>query len=306
MSTQAHALLAPSGAERWATCSASVALEAGLPDRETEYQRYGTAAHELAALCLMNEVSVDQHIGQVMSNGETVDEEMAEGTQDYIEHVRALAEGHDLFIEQRVDLSRWIPQSFGTADAIILRGDGELIVCDLKMGQGVKVDATENRQLILYALGAYDRFNLIESFNRVRCIILQPRLHHISEWTCEIDTLWQHGERLKAAAHNAYRFVNGATPRADDFNPSEAACRFCRANGQCPAQTQFILNIVADDFVDLTHDLGEQLGGAQERIAHCDNAHLASLLPHLEMIEGWCSAVRDRAESELLFQFCLK
>ncbi len=48
----AHALLSPSSAERWMQCPGSVALSYGAPDSSSEYADEGTAAHELAAMCL--------------------------------------------------------------------------------------------------------------------------------------------------------------------------------------------------------------------------------------------------------------
>ncbi|WP_412133154.1 DUF2800 domain-containing protein [Bordetella bronchiseptica] len=36
-----------------------------------------------------------------------------------------------------------MPEASGTSDAVILREDGELHVCDLKFGRGVKVDTKD-------------------------------------------------------------------------------------------------------------------------------------------------------------------
>jgi hypothetical protein len=299
MTPAQHARLSPSGAERWVACPASVSMEAGLPETESDYARYGTAAHELAAQCLVdNRIPLD-YLDCTMSNGVKVDTEMVEAVQDYLYHVRTLAGDVPIMVEQKLDLRDWIPEGFGTADAVIVRGD-ELIVCDLKMGRGVQVNAFENKQLILYALGAYALFSLIQPIKRICCVIIQPRLDHLDKWACDTDTLLQHGERLATAAGRAWHFTNDAQPASEDFGPSQTACRFCRARGQCPAQTQFVLNTIADDFVDLTRPLDPVLETAKERIRCSDNAHIASLLPHLDMIEDWSRAVRARAESELL------
>ena len=45
-----------------------------------------------------------------------------------------------VYVEQRVDCSRWIPECSGTCDALII-SDGILHIIDLKYGRGVKVDA---------------------------------------------------------------------------------------------------------------------------------------------------------------------
>lgn len=299
MNSLKHARLAPSSAHRWLACPGSVVLEDGLPDTESVYSRDGTAAHELAEGCFKEGHDPAHYLGRPMSNGVTVDQEMAEGVQAYRTTVRALAGDDPVWREQRLDLRAWIPHSFGTADAVILKAE-ELIVCDLKMGRGVKVDAFENSQLICYLLGAYRIFECLSPIRRVRGVIIQPPLDHIDEWGCDLDMLLQHGERIKAGAHYAQRLIEGATLADDDFAPSESTCRFCRAKGCCLAQAQFVFNTIADDFVDLTRPLDPPLQAAQERIQVADNRHIASLLPHLGLIEQWCDAVRRRAEHELL------
>ena len=89
--------------------------------------------------------------------------------------------------QQRVDYSDAIgvPNSFGTADCIILAGDTIKII-DLKYGMGVKVDAEENEQLMLYALGALETFGILGDFTKAKLVIVQPRLNHISEWEVAI------------------------------------------------------------------------------------------------------------------------
>ena len=59
-----------------------------------------------------------------------------------------------MLIEQRLDLSAYAPESFGTADCIIA-GDGTLHVIDFKYGTGVLVEAERNPQMMLYALGRF-------------------------------------------------------------------------------------------------------------------------------------------------------
>ena len=44
-----HAILSPSGADRWMQCAASVVVTAGREDEGNEYADEGTAAHHAAA-----------------------------------------------------------------------------------------------------------------------------------------------------------------------------------------------------------------------------------------------------------------
>lgn len=171
-----HALLSASAAPRWMSCAGSVALTRDMPDQTSAYAEDGTRMHTAAAEMLL---------GQPVSV--RLDDEELDVVQTYVDYVTREAAGHQLLVEQRVDYSDVIgvEDSFGTSDAIILAGD-TIIICDLKTGRGVKVDAEENEQLMLYALGALEVFGMVGDFKFAKLVILQPRLDHISEWTVAI------------------------------------------------------------------------------------------------------------------------
>ncbi|MBD2820521.1 DUF2800 domain-containing protein [Xenorhabdus sp. 42] len=197
--------------------------------------------------------------------------EVVEAVGQYVETVWGLAQGKELLIEQRVDFSEVIgvENSFGTADAIIINGS-ELQIHDLKYGKGVKVDAEENEQLMLYALGALDQFDMLYDFETVRMFIHQPRLNHVSEWAANVENLRQFGARTKDAAASVITIFNIAqcegvdTLPPDTFIPGEKQCRFCKANTICDALTKHVRSTVLDDFDDLTLPLEPQIEKAQE------------------------------------------
>ena len=56
-------------------------------------------------------------------------------------------------IERRLDMTRWVPEGYGTGDCVLI-GDRTLHIIALKYGKGVPVSADGNPQLRLYALGA--------------------------------------------------------------------------------------------------------------------------------------------------------
>lgn len=300
----AHAILSPSKADRWSVCPGSVYLEKFEPNTTSSYAEEGTAAHALAEACLRGEVQASEYVGQLMATGSFVcTDDMAEEVQKYLDYVRQAAAGAELFIEEQYDISHIVPECFGTSDATIIHPDGELHVIDLKFGMGVEVSAVHNLQMILYALGAIERFSLTHDIQSVRMTVHQPRINNVSEWATTLEELEVIGAKLKAAGERAIGFHYGAVPTPEDFTPDEKACRFCPAKGNCAALTRFTMATLADDFVDLDtagDTLPALVEAATERIGVVDNDVLGKLLQHMSLIEAWAKAVRARAEAEML------
>lgn len=162
----AHALLSPSSSKRWMTCPGSVALTAHLPNTSSSYADEGTTAHWIAENILRGTIAESDAVGKVCPDtGMEVTPDMLRDVMRYVQQVRDIVEvtGGTLYLEQKLVIGQWTGEegAKGTADAVIVAGD-ELIVMDLKFGRGVSVDAEENPQLMLYALGALDKFGKVE------------------------------------------------------------------------------------------------------------------------------------------------
>jgi hypothetical protein len=188
-----HALLGASSAHRWLICPPIARLEEYVKDKGSSFAEEGTAAHELAELELMKRFkllatrTVNNRIKKFKTDNGYFDQSMEDYVSAYCDLVEERANSYEdatVELEQRVDFSQWVPEGFGTSDVVIL-ADGTIEIIDLKYGKGVPVDAYLNPQLMLYALGAVDKYDLIYEFETVRMTVIQPRLDNIS--TFEID-----------------------------------------------------------------------------------------------------------------------
>jgi hypothetical protein len=304
----AHAKLSPSSAERWMTCPASVVLSAQFPeDRSSSFAAEGTAAHELAERSLTNGVDPSVYVGDVIhADGFdfTVDADMAENVAVYVNFVRGLdTPGLEALSEYEVklDISGITGEegAEGTSDSVVLVGN-TLCVVDLKYGRGLKVYAAENPQLAIYALAALDRYSLTHDIESVRLAIVQPRLDHIDVWDAPLAWLEDFRGRVETAAGRvalAEDLTDDSEPLGALVQPSEKGCVFCPAKGSCRALAEHAARSISADFADLDNVTPEAVKQASAAILTGED--IARLLPCLDMIENWCSAVRATATKTL-------
>lgn len=232
-----HALLSPSAAHRWMNCTAAPRLEENIADNGSSFAEEGTLAHAYCAKHLKEFLGLptkdeEAEIAQLFETYHTG--EMDEYTDTYkvivlekFNAARAKTPDAQLLVEVRLDFTTWMPEAFGTADAVII-ADGTMEIIDFKYGKGVKVSAVKNPQMMIYALGAYQQFSFEYNIERLRMTIVQPRIDNISEYELSaVDLLAWATYQLQPKAKEAFE-GNGHQM------PGEW-CQFCKVKATCKA-----------------------------------------------------------------------
>lgn len=279
-----HALLSPSSAHRWLECNPSARLEETFPDSSGAAAEEGTLAHALGEAILRRwkqDLSEVQFSGLVdkMTKSTYYNEDLKSHAEDYAAYVieqyeeaRKSTKDALLIVEAKLDMREWVPGGFGTGDAVII-ADDLMHIIDLKYGKGVRVSCENNKQMMLYALGAITEYDFMYDLRRVRMSIYQPRLDNISSWDISTEELQQWAEdTLKPAAERAF---NGD----GEYKPG-AHCRFCKARNQCKALYEEQMKLAVYDFRD-SHLLTDD--------------EISDILNRADSFKKWLSGIEEYA-----------
>jgi hypothetical protein len=205
-----------------------------FPETEqSEAAAEGEQAHELAARMIMASRFHNEE-------PEVTEGEMYEAARLYADDVIATAAKYKMAvvdIEKQVEIKRVHAECFGTPDAVIYDRTAKILfVWDFKYGHR-EVEVFENKQLITYVAGLFDRFDidgLLDQETTVVMKIVQPRSFSrggsIREWRVKGDDLRGHINLLGNAAQTAL----GPNPHTK----SGEHCRYCPGRHACEAALQ--------------------------------------------------------------------
>ena len=247
MPPNGHALLSASSSSRWLNCPPSARLCENYDEKGSDFAAEGTDAHTLCEYHLRRALGED--VNDPVENLTWYNSEMEDCATGYASFVMERVEARKaensspvVLVEQRLDFSKFVPDGFGTGDCIIV-ADRILNIIDYKHGRGVLVEAENNPQMMLYALGALVIFDGIYDIDTVEMTIYQPRRGNISTFTITKDELYAWAENtLRPKADLAFKGEG-------QFNCGEW-CQFCKAKVDCRKRAEANLALAAYEFRD--------------------------------------------------------
>jgi hypothetical protein len=275
-----HALLSASSSKMWINCPPSARLNEKAKEESNKYADEGTDAHTLAEYKLGQALGID--MGEdVRVSLKYYDDEMERHTDDYVEYIITIVkelesaglEPH-VIIEQRLDYSRYVPGGFGTGDCVIAC-EGSIYVIDFKYGQGITVEATENPQMRLYALGALELFDYIYKIDEVYATIFQPRRDNISTEHIVAEELLDWADTVVTPAAKL------ADKGEGEFDVGEW-CRYCRVGETCRARAEY--NLEMAQYIYTEPPLLE-------------NEEVEYVLDRIDELVNWANSVKEYAFS---------
>lgn len=289
-SERGHAVLSPSSSERWLNCTPSARLAEEAGSKTSEYAEEGTTAHELAEYALKSWIygtfypECDElPVPQEIASNKHYSEEMKEAILRYVDFVTG--EFYEMqkgpfggpvatYLEEIVDISKYAPDSFGSAD-VSLVSEQIVHIIDLKFGKGVKVPV-ESPQFKMYALGVLTKFGG-PKVKRVRMSVAQPRLNHYDTIEMGVSDLLEWAEEvLKPKSKLAYE--------GKGEQVVGSWCQFCPVKATCRAQR----NEIVRDFEDYPDTL------------LMTDEEIVDMLSKIDRYKSWLESINQYAYSEAM------
>lgn len=321
-----HSIFAPSGSAMWLYCSGSLIANLLEEDEGSMEAAEGTVAHELAEQWLKTGIKPSHRLGETVtvSEGEghpqfliTIDEIMLDYVEEYVKWCQ-FEEG-DHFVETKVYFTDLMPPANtdeleedpladevkfaaqgGTADHACCR-PGILIISDLKYGKGIFVDAVDNTQARLYALGFFYKWDWKYNFQKIIIRIGQPRLDNWGVWEITREELLEYAEFVRERARAAWQLN---APR----RVSKKGCQWCKVKANCAAMAVTLEDLAYAELAELERELGaEEMSRIREALREEFKLHLAKtsrlsvpdmvkLLDFRKPMEQWFAEIQTKLE----------
>lgn len=272
-----HALLSASSSHRWLHCPPSARLCEGYDDKGSNFAAEGTDAHALCEYKLRTSLGMDAQ--DPIEDLSWYDAEMEECANGYAAFVMELVEEAKkncsdpvVLIEQRLDYSRYVAEGFGTGDCVII-ADGTLHIVDFKYGRGVLVEAEDNPQMMLYALGALELFDCLYDIDTVSMTIFQPRRGNVSTHTIPKTDLYEWADTVLAPTAELAWSGEG------EYQCGEW-CQFCRAKADCRERANANMELAKFEF---------------RQPPLLTDEEVEEILGRIDGLIAWASDIRDYA-----------
>ena len=272
-----HALLSASSSHRWLHCPPSARLCEGYDDKGSNFAAEGTDAHALCEYKLRTVLGMEAQ--DPTEDLSWYDAEMEECANSYatfvmelVEEARKACPDPVVLIEQRLDYSRYVAEGFGTGDCVII-ADGILHIVDFKYGRGVLVEAEDNPQMMLYALGALELFDCLYDIDTVSMTIFQPRRGNVSTHTIPKADLYEWADTVLAPTAELAWSGEG------EYNCGEW-CQFCRAKADCRERANANMELAKFEF---------------RQPPLLTDEEVEEILGRIDGLIAWASDIRDYA-----------
>lgn len=240
-----HALLSASSSHRWLHCPPSARLCEGYDDKGSNFAAEGTDAHALCEYKLRTALGMEAK--DPTEDLSWYDAEMEEYASSYATFVMEMVEEAKrtcpdpvVLIEQKLDYSRYVAEGFGTGDCVII-ADGTLHIVDFKYGRGILVEAEDNPQMMLYALGALELFDCLYDIDTVSMTIFQPRRGNVSTYTLPKADLYEWADTVLAPTAELAWSGEG------EYHCGEW-CQFCKAKADCRERANANMELAKYEF----------------------------------------------------------
>ena len=272
-----HALLSASSSHRWLNCPPSARLCENYDDKGSDFAAEGTDAHALCEYKLKTALGIKADDPTNDLSWYSV--EMEDCANGYAAFVLELVEETKkncidpvVLIEQRLDYSKYVTEGFGTGDCVII-ADGTLHIVDYKHGRGVLVEAEDNPQMKLYALGALELFDCIYDISTVSMTIYQPRRSNVSTFTVPKEELYNWADNVLIPIAEL-AFEGGGEYRCGEW------CQFCKAKADCRKRAEANMELAKYEF---------------RQPPLLTDEEVEDILGKLDGLTSWANDIRDYA-----------